>query len=263
MKNSLSIPLYILLLINLNSEAQVLSPILTDREYKLYSSKGFLLSLHTIDNEKGIKIVQNMFVEKGNCFLRRLNKKSYPLYGHAYYDNIQKFNNKIDNHIKYMVPRILTNFRLPYDSIYLISNSFWGQIQTSSFDKDSVYKTGVYYRIEKVRLKGFLIEFKNFDEYLKYEGRYSSDKNGKRKLGNQYFDVYPLNDNFEDPYIVLVLGEVKYHSDHFLPKSNTSIVDYFYNHLYIGKKRIKKISLRRKQLRELLELDEIEDDETE
>ncbi|MBT6684807.1 MAG: hypothetical protein HOB05_00625 [Bacteroidetes bacterium] len=236
--NSIGIIFSVLLLSSMLTYSQNLSI----KKNRRFSSKGYILNiLHVCEKEIDNRSY-DIFVKGKNSFCDSLYQLGYPIFGFSYIKPVDSLFKQLHKNRIFIVPRSLMNFEYPVsDSLGLISHVFKSSIIDQKLICDSLYKPGAYYRIEKVKIRGWRIKFKRFYILRNFYSYYSSDSgNNSERIGCRYFKMsspYPNNQSVE----AIVEDRIYFYNDRFLTKFEAELIDLFYEKLYIGPKvKVKK-----------------------
>lgn len=206
---------------------------------KKFKEKGYIVYLVVVDSNLDFR--EDYFFLKGkSCFLDTINssyKNKY--YGIGYYPNSDIFIKELKkNRILGLNKRPLKHFKHPPSSTKShISNKFYSAIY--GYLPDTL-KKGIYYRTQRVKYIGWIIDFANYSEYIDFYMLTSSDILGQYKYGNKYKRFEPALGQYTKPYQVLFSKAILYYSDWFLAPSDALYIDGFYKYIYKGPKTIKK-----------------------
>jgi hypothetical protein len=227
----------------------------SNREIKSVSGEGYIISIVICDYKNNNHSYSRLFYFGDNSFLDSLPKPymaegydidTINLAGYLYDYNVLFDNLNCDSLFEYSTLTYYSN-SVSYDELDSLSlqSISYGMIDIITWISYRNYmsKSGLYYRIEKVKVDAILVKYMNFDEYLKDRMLNSNhNKNGEYNIGSWKHPLYakmtPVCGRYSEPYWVLIAKRAYFYNDWFLtPLDSNDDINLFYDWLYIGEKK--------------------------
>ncbi len=224
-----------------------LSQNLTINENQFYSGTGYIFSytiFDTIFNDPDSTILFSnfgtVFIPGQSLFLDSLCENFTSWETLAYNKNINQIKDTITKYnYYYFTQRPLKYcFRHPKkDSVSIISSDLISAVKNDTLTINNALK-GIYFRIIKVKIEGWLIQFKDFKQLVHCYAPTSWDKNGKIMITPTMLKKFePPFRIYKEPFPVIYPKQVLFYSDWILSPLYTDIIDFFYKNLYLGKNK--------------------------
>jgi len=132
------------------------------------------------------------------------------------------------------------NFYYPeINEIESISSGVACELGSNLLPKDSSVKPGIYFRIIKVKMEGWIMKFNNYRQLKNSYAHTSREDNAGRMIltstcSKKFEPVFRI---YKEPYEVIYPKKILYYSDWILAPDIADGIKQFYKHLYIGPRK--------------------------
>jgi hypothetical protein len=208
---------------------------MTIEKNKSFKGNGYVISFTISDSSFQYNNHSSGFINGNSLYFDSLCNGFSQWNDHGYTKNTSLFKNELRKLSYYPSPqRRLREFIYPkQDSLRDISTYLAYLVRSDTLPLK--LKEGVYFRVIKVKMEGWLIDFHNFKQLRGCYLMTPYDKDGKMRLSQTVFKEFePVFGIDSNPYTVIVPKKVLFYTDWILQPKIADLLAYFYKNLYIG-----------------------------